>query len=218
MMRSFAESDVAYILLSVRWTLLLSMLALAFGGAFAALLSPLTTHPNKALRVAVNMFAILGQSTPLLMLLFLVFFGLPIIGVTVSAWWAACVGLAIHSAAFLVSIWGESIGAVPKGQSEAAEALGLSPLQTLRLVIIPQAMRIALPPTVGFCVQLIKGTSLASIIGFVELTRAGQIVNNATFEPLKVFALVAALYFAMCWPLSLLGAHLESKLARAVAR
>lgn len=217
-MRSFGASDATYILLSARWTLLLSLAALVLGGALAAVLAPITTHSPKWLRVAANTFAILGQSTPLLMLLFLVFFSFPIIGITVSAWWAACFGLAIHSAAFLVSIWGGSIASVPKGQSEAAEALGLFPLQTLRLVIAPQAMRIALPPTVGFCVQLIKGTSLASIIGFVELTRAGQIVNNATFEPLRVFALVAALYFAMCWPLSLLGAHLEAKLARATAR
>jgi polar amino acid transport system permease protein len=85
-------------------------------------------------------------------------------------------------------------------------------------VILPQAARIALPPTVGFLVQLLKGTSLASIIGFTELTRAAQIVNNATFRPLIVYASVAALYFILCWPLSLLSAYLEHRLERAGAR
>jgi polar amino acid transport system permease protein len=85
-------------------------------------------------------------------------------------------------------------------------------------VILPQAWRIAVPPTVGYLVQVVKGTSLAAIIGFTEVTRAGQIVNNATFEPLYVFGLVAGLYFALCWPLSLLAGHLERRQARAYAR
>jgi polar amino acid transport system permease protein len=85
------------------------------------------------------------------------------------------------------------------------------------LVILPQAFRIAIPPTVGFLVQILKGTSLASIIGFTELTRAAQMVNNATFRPFIVYALVAALYFILCWPLSLLSQRLEHRLdSRAV--
>ena len=95
---------------------------------------------------------------------------------------------------------------MPRGQSEAAEALGLHYVARMRDVILPQAFRIALPPTVGYLVQVIKGTSLAAIIGFTELTRAGQIINNATFQPLLVFSLVGAIYFVLCWPLSLLAA------------
>ena len=78
--------------------------------------------------------------------------------------------------------------------------------------------RIATAPTVGFLVQLIKGTSLASIIGFTELTRAGQIINNATFQPFLVFGTVAALYFVLCWPLSLLARHMETRMRRALTR
>jgi polar amino acid transport system permease protein len=80
--------------------------------------------------------------------------------------------------------------------------------------VLPQALRIALPPTVGFAVQAIKSTSLASVIGFVELTRAAQIVNNATFRPLLVYASVAIIYFLLCWPLSVLSQRLERHLGR----
>ena len=94
----------------------------------------------------------------------------------------------------------------------------LSYLQQLRLVILPQALRIAIPPTVGFLVQLVKGTSLASIIGFAELTRAAQMVNNATFRPFIVYGLVAAIYFMLCWPLSAYSRRLERRLGQRLAR
>ena len=90
----------------------------------------------------------------------------------------------------------------------------MSYAKQLRFVIAPQALKIAVPPTVGFLVQLVKGTSLASIIGFVELTRAAQVVNNSTFRPFTVYALVAVLYFVLCWPLSRLADRLERRLGR----
>ena len=122
------------------------------------------------------------------------------------------------SAAFLAEIWRGCIEAVPCGQWEAAQALNLKYVARMRFVVLPQAFKIALPPTVGYVVQIIKGTSLAAIIGFTEITRAGQIINNATFQPLHVFTTVAALYFVICWPLSLLAARMERKRARALAR
>src|SRR5690606_9715346 len=104
--------------------------------------------------------------------------------------------------------------AVPAGQSEAARSLGLRQWQTNLLVVLPQALRLAIPPTIGFLVQLIKNTSLASIIGFTELTRTGQLINNATYQPLTVFIIVSLIYFALCWPLSLASRRLEIRLAR----
>jgi len=124
----------------------------------------------------------------------------------------------LNSAAFLGEIWRGCIEAIPRGQWEAAQALSLNYSARMRDVVLPQAFRIALAPTVGYLVQIIKGTSLAAIIGFVEVTRAGQIVNNATFQPLVVFSVVAAIYFVICWPLSLLAARMERKRARALAR
>jgi polar amino acid transport system permease protein len=102
---------------------------------------------------------------------------------------------------------------VPRGQVEAAKALSLDYVPRMRDIILPQAIRISLPATIGFLVQLIKGTSLASIVGFTELARAGGIISNQTFKPLLVYAVVGVMYFAICWPLSLCGMRLERRFA-----
>ncbi len=152
------------------------------------------------------------QGTPLLGQLFLFYFGLSIFGYDVSPWVAAGAALSIYASGFLAEIWRGCVQAVPRTQWEASAALGLSFLEQLRHVILPQALRIAIPPTVGFLVQVVKNTSLASAIGFVELTRAGQIVNGATFQPFVVYVTVALIYFAICFPLSLWSQHLERRL------
>jgi polar amino acid transport system permease protein len=151
------------------------------------------------------------QGTPLLILLFLAYFGLPALGLVVEPLVAAALGLSTYVSAYLGEIWRGSLEAVPRTQEEAAVCLALNWRQRLVHVILPQAVKIATPPTVGFLVQLIKNTSLASIIGCIELTRAGQLVNNATFRPLIVFVLIAALYFALCYPLSAWSRRLERR-------
>jgi polar amino acid transport system permease protein len=125
------------------------------------------------------------------------------------------IGFTLHASAFLGEIWRGSIEAVPRGQTEAAKALSLGYVSRMKDVVLPQALRISLPATVGFLVQLIKGTSLAAIVGFTELARAGSIVANQIFQPLLVFGIVGALYFALCWPLSLFGTQLEHRLSTA---
>src|SRR4029453_11052019 len=115
--------------------------------------------------------------------LFLVFYGLPVLGIKVNVWVAAAVALTLHAGAFLGEIWRGGIQAVPRGQSEAAEALGLGYWTRMRHIVLPQALRMSFAPTVGFLVQLIKGTSLAAIIGFVELSRAGQPGSTFTLKP-----------------------------------
>jgi len=141
-----------------------------------------------------------------------------IMGLAINPWIAASIALTLHASAFLGEIWRGCIEAVPSGQREAATALGLRYYNRMRYIILPQAARIAVAPTVGFLVQLIKGTSLAAIIGFTELTRQGQIINNATFSPFLVFGTVAAIYFVLCWPLSLLAQRMEVKFSRATQR
>ncbi len=148
------------------------------------------------------------------MQLYLIYFGATMLGVQIEAWTAAAIAYTLYAGAFLGEIWRGCIEAIPRGQWEGARSLALKYRQQLRFIIMPQAARIAVPPTVGFLVQLLKGTSLASIIGFVELTRAAQIVNNATFRPFTVYALVAAIYFALCWPLSRLADRFERRLGR----
>jgi polar amino acid transport system permease protein len=132
----------------------------------------------------------------------------------VPAWAAAALALTLYASAFLCEIWRGSVEAVPRGQWEAAGSLALSFGETMRHVVGPQALRIAVAPTVGFLVQVIKGTALASVIGFVELTRAGTMIVNATFQPLAVYGCVALMYFLLCWPVSAWSLHLERKLRR----
>ena len=211
-MRSLSESDILFIVTAVRWTLLLSAVAFVGGGLGGLLVALARTGEFKWLRWLTSGYIKIFQGTPLLMQLFLAFFVPGIFGLNVEPWAAAAIGLSLHASAFLGEIWRGSIEIVPRGQMEAARSLGLPYLPRMALVIIPQAFRIAIPPTIGFLVQLIKGTSLASIIGFVEITRAGQIINNATFRPFTIFALVALVYFLICWPLSLLSRTLEKRL------
>jgi polar amino acid transport system permease protein len=218
MFRPFGPNEVLYIVWAVQWTLALSAVAFA-GGAVGGLAVALgRVSPVGILRYPALAFIRIFQGTPLLMQLFLVFFGLNIFGIGINPWIAAAVALTLHASAYLGEIWRGCIEAVPPGQSEASWALGLGYRDKMAFVILPQAAKISVAPTVGFLVQLIKGTSLTSIIGFVELTRAGQIINNATFQPLYVFSLVAALYFVLCWPLSMWARHLEGRFAVATAR
>ena len=217
-MRTFGWPEFFFILEAARWTIALSLIAFV-GGAIGGLAVALArTSESRALQSIASVFVQIFQGTPLLLQLFLIFFGAPVIGFDINPWLAAGVALMLNTSAFLGEIWRGCIQAIPVGQWEAAEALGLHYVARMRDVVLPQAFRIALPPTVGYMVQVIKGTSLAAIIGFAEVTRAGQIINNATFQPLLVFGVVAAIYFALCWPLSLLAARMERRQAAALAR
>ncbi|TWB61572.1 amino acid ABC transporter membrane protein 2 (PAAT family) [Rhizobium sp. ERR 922] len=200
------------LLLAARWTILLSLVSFAGGAIVGAILLFLRIGKAKVGRIAVRYFVELFQGTPLLMQLFLAFFGLGLFGIDVPAWLAAGVALTLWSSAFLTEIWRGCVEAVAKGQWEASASLGMGYLQQMRYVILPQALRIAVPPTVGFSVQVVKGTALTSIIGFVELSKAGTVITNATFQPFTVYGFVALIYFALCWPLSKSSQILERKL------
>ncbi|MGX1744277.1 amino acid ABC transporter permease [Bosea sp. NPDC055353] len=211
-MRTLGSPDIIYILMAVRWTLLLSLVAFLGGALGGALVALARTGEYKWLRVASAGYIKVFQGTPLLMQLFLAFFVPGLFGWSVDPWTAAALGLSLHASAFLGEIWRGAIEVVPRGQWEAATSLGLRYAPKMVLIIAPQAVRIAIPPTIGFLVQLIKGTSLASIIGFVELTRAAQIINNATFRPFTIFAMVALVYYVICRPLSAYSKRMEQKL------
>ena len=217
-MRTFGWPELWFIVEAAKWTLALSVIAF-IGGAIVGLLVALArTSENAPARWVATVFTQIFQGTPLLLQLFLVFFGAPILGLEINPWVAAAAALILNSGAFLGEIWRGCIQAVPRGQWEATEALSLSYYWRMRAVVLPQAMKIAIAPTVGYLVQIIKGTSLAAIIGFTEITRAGQIINNATFQPMIVFGVVGAVYFILCWPLSLWAARLEKRQAKALAR
>ena len=217
MSRDFDWPAFLFLLGALRWTVVLSLIAFVGGSIGGLLLAIMRTSSYALLRWIATAYIGLIQGTPVLMQLFLVYYGLAVLtGLRIDPWPAVSLAFTLYAAAFLGEIWRGAIQAVPRQQWEAAAAIPLAPLARLRYVILPQAFRIAIPPTVGFLVQLIKGTSIASIIGFVELTRAGQLIVNVTFQPMIVYPIVAALYFALCWPLSLAALRLERRIDAAL--
>ena len=204
-------NHVWYLIMAAQWTVLLSLVAFAGGALVGLPIALMRVSPSQALRIIAGGYIQLIQGTPLLILLFLTYFGLGILGYKLAPLVAAGLALTLYAAAFLGEIWRGCIEAVPRTQWEASDCLGLDRFQQYAYVILPQAFKMAIPPTVGFMVQIVKNTSLASVVGFVELARAGQIVNNSTFEPFIIFCIVAAIYFAMCYPLSLASRFLERR-------
>ncbi|MBY4630287.1 amino acid ABC transporter permease [Rhizobium croatiense] len=215
-MGPIGENEFLFILQGLKWTVLLAIIGFVGGGVFGILIALARTSKNRTARIATSGYIALFQGTPLLMQLFVVYYGVALLGVDVNAWIAVAIAFTLHASAFLAEIWRGSIEAIPKGQSEAANALGLHYVSRMKDVILPQALKISMPATIGFLVQLIKGTSLAAIVGFIELTRAGQIISNHTYRPLLVFGIVGVIYFIICWPLSHLGSGLEKRMAKAV--
>jgi polar amino acid transport system permease protein len=202
MFQQFSITHVEYLLQSATWTLALSAIALVGGGILGALVALLRVSVFPVLRWLMRAYIYVIQGTPLLVLLFICYFGFSYTGLDVPPLVAASVGFTLYASAFLGEIWRGSIESVGGGQWEGSRALSLSWWQAMRYVIVPQAVRVAIPPTVGFSVQVVKNTALASIVGFIELTRAGQIVASATFQPLQVYLTVGAIYFVMCSLLS----------------
>ncbi|MDG4674809.1 amino acid ABC transporter permease [Shinella sp. 838] len=212
MLGSFTSNHLVYLLNGLMWTVVLSALAFALGGlaGFVVMLGRVSRF--RWVRLISQFYVQIVQGTPLLILMFIMYFGLSVFGISVPALVAAAIGMMIYSSAYLGEIWRGCVESISKTQFEAAECLGLTRWQALIDVILPQALRIATPPTVGFMVQLVKNTSLASVVGFLELTRAAQVINNSLFQPFLVFGIAAALYFAVCYPLSAWSRSLERKL------
>jgi len=212
MIREFGSVDVIYLIASARWTVLLALTAMVGGGLLGVIVAVLRVAPFKPFNWLAIGYINLIQGTPLLGQLFVFFFGLPLIGLSVDAWTAAALSLSIYASAFFGEIWRGSLQSVSQRQWEAGAALGLTYSQRLGHVVLPQAIRISIAPTVGFLVQLVKNTSLTALIGFVELTRASQIISGATFAPLPVYLTAAAIYFVICFSLSQLARMLERRL------
>ena len=200
------------LLLAGRWTFVLSLIAFIGGGLVGLALLVVRLTPAPWAQKLVAGYVQLFQGTPLLMQLFLAYFGIALFGINTSPWVAAALALTLYTSAFLTEIWRGCVAAIPKGQWEAAQSLAMNFGEQLRHVVLPQASRIAIAPTVGFLVQVIKGTALASVIGFVELTKASTMISNATFKPFVVYSCVALLYFALCFPISLYARKLERRM------
>ena len=212
-MPTFGAVQFEFLLQGALWTVALSAIACLGGGLLGFAVALARISPSAPVRWLSGAYVQVVQGTPLLVLLFIFYFGFDVVGISgVPALVAAGAGLVVYASAYLGEIWRGAIQSVPKTQWEAAECLAMTRRGRMMLVILPQALRIATAPTVGFMVQVIKNTSLASVVGFVELAQAGKIVNNSTFQPFLVFIVVALIYFALCYPLSAWSRGLERRL------
>jgi|BarGraNGADG00312_2_1021985.scaffolds.fasta_scaffold08344_4 polar amino acid transport system permease protein len=160
------------------------------------------------------------RGIPLLIILLFTYFALPLLipGAVFSQLESGAIGLTLFVSAYIAEVVRGSIESVPQGQYEAAEALGLGFFNKFRYVIVPQAMRVMVPPWVGILLAMIKDSSLVSVIGFVDLTQAGKIVGTTTMQPLLIFVFVGAVYFFICYPLGRFGRWYETRLSISLAR
>ena len=207
---------ISQLISACRFTIYLSLIAFIGGGIVGALITFLRIIPNKLLNIISYSYTWLFQSVPLLMLLFLLGLGVPrLLGFDINPWVAATISLVLFTSAYLAEVWRGSIIAVSIGQWEAGKVLNLSFYQTLKLVILPQAFKYSVAPTISFLIQIIKGTSLAYIIGFQDLMLLGKRWANAPVpgsEPFLIFPLMAVMYFCLCYPLAVYAKHLEKKI------
>jgi polar amino acid transport system permease protein len=212
-MDKFGPQELFFLLHGLKWTLLLTMISFVGGGVIGLAIALARLSHISVVRRLAGAYIAVFQGTPLLMQLFVIFYGLALMNFSVDAWIAVSLAYTAHASAFLGDIWRGAIQSLPRGQTEAANALALGYVSRMRDIVLPQALKISLPATIGFAVQLTKGTSLAAIVGFVELARAGQIVSNLIFQPLLVYGIVGVIYFFVCWPMSLWGSAMERKLS-----
>lgn len=213
MLRSLNWQDLASLLKGALWTVALCLSSGIIGTVLGLLLGLASTSPSRIARAVSRIYVSFVRGIPLLIIIFFAFFGIPLVfpGFEPSAFLTGVIALSVFAAAYMAEIFRGSIGAVAKGQSEAAEALGLGYLLKYRYVILPQAMKIAVPPGIGFLIALVKDSSLVTVIGFIELTHAGSIVSNLTADPITTYAVVAALYFIICYGISWLGQAYERR-------
>lgn len=214
-MLGLSPEHLLFLLRGAGWTIVLSLLGFVGGTIVGLPVALCRSSKMRSLRVVSSAYVQVVQGIPLPVIMFVVYFGLSIGGYELPALVAAGIAMTAYSSAYLGEIWKGCIEAVPKTQWEAAECLALTPVQRFVDVILPQAVRIAIPPTVGFLVQIVKNTSYSVVIGFFDLTYSAKVLNNSTFKPFTVFTIAALLYFVICYPLSVLSRRYERKLKRA---
>ena len=206
--------QILYIFQGAIWTIVLSLLGFVGGTVLGLPLAMARAARKRWVSRTASLYVQLVQGIPLPVIMFVVYFGMSIYGYNVSALVAAGMAMTLYSSAFLGEIWKGCLQSVPKTQWEAGECLALTSYQRFVFVILPQALRIAVPPTVGFMVQIVKNTSYSVVIGFIDLTYSAKVINNSTFNPFVVFTLAALIYFAICFPMSVFARRFERRLHR----
>ncbi len=207
-------SNLDFLLSGLQMTLIISATSLVFalvGGLVLALFDLSRFALLRAFSLALGEII---RNTPILVQLLWVYYVLPIVfGIRVSSLAAILIGLSLYMAAFISEVYRAGIQAVPKGHREAAQVLGLTPAQSFMRIVLPQAIRITLPPLASNFVQLIKFSSLGAVISVSEITRRGMELSSSTFRPLEIFSFIAVVYFFICWPLAMAIRIWERRLA-----
>ena len=210
-------SDYAPDLVDALWrTLQYTVLGFAGAVVLGLVLALLRLNPSRLVRLPAVIYTELFKNIPLLAIIFITYFGLASIGVRLDALMAGSLSLVIFYAAYLSEIFRSALGGVPSGQREGAQALGMGRVRTFRQVVLPQALRIALPGTSTMLVDLLKSTSLLVTIAAGELMSQAQLIASETFRAMEVYLVIAAIYFAVCYPLSQLLLFFERQVARGV--
>jgi His/Glu/Gln/Arg/opine family amino acid ABC transporter permease subunit len=207
---SYAPALAQAILMTLVFTIL------GFTGAvvWGLVIAVMRLAPMAALRIAARVYTEIFRNLPLITEIFIIYFGLASIGIRFSPLAAGCLSLALFYGAYLSEIFRGGLQGVHKGQREAAQALGLGPLQTFWHITVPQAARLALPGTSTMLVDLLKGTSLMVTIGGAELMTQGEIIVSDTFRALDVYVVIGAIYVALAYPMSQLSLILERHLQK----
>lgn len=200
----------------IKVTLPLTAISFSLGLLIAVLTAIARIANIKILRQLSEFYIWIFRGTPLLVQLFIVYFGLPIVGVTLDVWSAAIITFSLNIGAYASEAVRAAVLSVPKGQWEAATALGMSYTQILRRIIAPQAARISLPPLSNIFISTLKDTSLAASITMVDMFMVAQRIAARTFDPLTLYVLAALFYLIVCTFLTFLQARLEKRFSRYV--
>lgn len=215
MFEDFSSKHVLAMVRSAGLTIWVCALATLLGSIIGLLVGTGLHSRNRVLRTVCRAYVNLLRGIPLLIILFFIYFAVPIaFKLNISQSVASVGGLSIYAGAYIGEIVNGAIGAIPKGQFEASEALGMNAVQEYIHVILPQAFRILLPALVGFIIGLVKDSSLVSVIGYVDLTKQGKIVANLTMQPMITFLYVGLIYFVICFSLSKLENRIEKRVNR----
>ncbi|MBI4014012.1 MAG: amino acid ABC transporter permease [Candidatus Rokubacteria bacterium] len=200
------------LLRGARYTVTLTFAVMAISVVAAIFVALARMSRYRVLRIPMVAYVEFIRGTPGLMQLYYIFYVFPFFGLTLPAIAAGIIGLSINYTAYLSEVYRAGIGSIPKAQTEAAESLGLSYWQSMRLVILPQAARIVLPPTVNYLLSLFKDTSLLSLITIQELMFTGILLGATTYKYFTIFTEVAILYFVICYPWALLATWVERRM------
>lgn len=207
-------NSLDFLMSGLQMTLFLSAVTLLLAMVLGLVLAVLDMSRWRPVRWVGVSFGELIRNTPILVQLLWVYYVLPIVfAVRIEAVTALIVGLSVYQASFISEVYRSGIQAVPKGHREAAQVLGLTPIQSFRRIVLPQAIRMTLPPLASNFVQLIKFSSLGAVISVSEITRRGMELSSSTFRPLEIFTFIAVVYFFICWPLAMVIRYWERRLA-----